>query len=153
MQNYTVEVPQGADRLEAVIGNPTDLGADLDLTVYLDGVVVGQSADGDSEESVSIEDPAAGTYTVELFGYDVPAGTTEFDYRDVFYAGSLGSVEVDGTPVQLDNGETAELTGSVTAGALPADGRRLFGEMTLNSDGAVIGRGGVLITEVLPAGR
>ena len=45
-----------------------------------------QAADGDSEESVSIANPPAGTYTVEVDGYAVPAGTTAYDYRDVFYS-------------------------------------------------------------------
>jgi hypothetical protein len=150
-QTFTVDVPEGADRLEVAIGNTSDLGADLDLAVLLDGVVVGVSADGDSEEAVSVADPVAGTYTVEVVGYDVPAGTTSYDYRDVFFAQALGAIEVDPTPVTLDEGDTAQLTGSVTPLGVPAAGRQLFGEVTLDSDGAAVGTGAVVVKEVLSA--
>jgi hypothetical protein len=147
---FDVAVPAGASRLDVTIGNTSDLGADLDLFVRLNGVLVAQDADGDSEESVSIANPAAGTYEVEIHGFDVPAGTTEYDYRDVFFAGSLGSISVSGTPIQLDHGESAPLSGSVTAGATTAAGRQLFGNMTLlNESGGVVGRAGVVITNVI----
>jgi hypothetical protein len=149
---YTVEVPEGATRFDAVIGNPSDPGADLDLYVYRDGVLVDQSADGDSEEAVSIEDPEPGTYTVEVDGFDVPAGTTEYDYRDVYFSPTLGSVDVPATFVTLANGATTTISGTVTAETAPAAGRELFGEMTVVTDeGAVVGRGAVSIGAVTAA--
>lgn len=57
-QTTTVDVPAGAKSLDVAIGNVSDTAADLDLTVYnAAGQVVGQSADGDSEEAVSIATP------------------------------------------------------------------------------------------------
>ena len=35
--DYEVVVPEGASKLDVAIGNTSDLGADLDLYVYLDG--------------------------------------------------------------------------------------------------------------------
>ena len=131
---------------------PLHLGADLDLFVRRNGVLVGQSADGDSEESVRINNPAAGTYVVQIDGFDVPAGTTAYDYRDVFYAGALGSVSVASAPVTLATGASTTISGSVTANVAPDAARQLFGEMTVvTSEGAVVGRGGVLIQAVTPA--
>ena len=148
-QEYTVEVPAGAERLDVVIGNVSDAAADLDLTVYLGTTQVGQSADGDSEESVSIPNPAAGTYTVVIDGYAVPSGSTEYDYQDVFLSPALGAMTVPSTAISLANGASAAVTGSVTAVSAPAAGRSLFGEMTLTTDeGAVVGRGSVTIGEV-----
>ncbi|MDG4803747.1 S8 family serine peptidase [Micromonospora sp. WMMD980] len=148
-KTYTVEVPAGATRLDVAIGNTSDLAADLDLTVLRDGVEVGQSADGDSEESVSIPNPQPGTYTVQVDGYAVPAGTTQFDYRDVFYSPALGQVTAPGTTVSLPNGASATITGAVTVNAAPAEGRQLFGELNLVTDeGAVVGRGAVSIGTV-----
>ena len=63
-QSYDVVVPAGATRLDAAISNPSDPGADLDLYVYREGALIAQSADGDSEESVSLSNPVAGTYSV-----------------------------------------------------------------------------------------
>ncbi len=151
VQDYEVVVPAGASRLDVSIGGTSDPAADLDLYVELDGVEVGRSADGDSEEAVSIDAPAAGTYTVIVDGYAVPAGTTEYDYRDVFYSASLGSVSVPPTTLALANGETASITGSVVAQQAPAAGRQLFGELTVvTSEGATVGRGNVLIEAVTP---
>jgi subtilisin family serine protease len=148
-QTYTVDVPSGASRLSVVIGNPGDPAADLDLYVRFNGAVVGQSADGDSEEAVTLNNPAAGTYTVSVVGYAVPSGTTAYDYRDVFYSPALGSVDVGGSSITLGTGGTATVSGTVTAAMAPAAGRSLFGEMTVVTDeGAVVGRGSVAIGSV-----
>ena len=76
-QEPTVTIGEGVERLDVAIGGVSDTGADLDLTSYWTASQVGQSADGDSEEAVSLLNPAAGTYTVEVDGYAVPAGTTD----------------------------------------------------------------------------
>ncbi|MEU3250224.1 S8 family serine peptidase [Streptomyces sp. NPDC006997] len=149
----TVEVPEGATSLDVVIGNVSDAAADLDLTVYDgNGDTVGQSADGDSEESVSIANPAAGTYTVEVYGYGVPSGSTDYDYRDVFYSTALGDVSVDAsTPVELATGATATVTGTVTAAAEAPAGREFFGQVQLlTARGTVAGVGNVRIEKVTP---
>ncbi|SDX99724.1 pre-peptidase C-terminal domain-containing protein [Micromonospora pattaloongensis] len=148
-QTYQVTVPDGATRLDVAIGNPSDLGADLDLYVYLGGREVGRAADGDSEEAVSLTNPAPGVYQVEVIAYEVPAGATQYDYRDAFFSAALGAVEVSGTTATLGNGSTATISGTVTAASVPPAGRKLFGEMTVvTEEGAVVGRGGVLIGAV-----
>jgi hypothetical protein len=148
-QQYTVNVPTGATRLDVSIGNPSDLGADLDLYVYRDGVLVGQSADGDSEEAVSLPNPVAGTYVVQVDGYSVPAGTTTYDYRDVFYASALGNLAAPTSPTTLTAAGTATIAGSVTALSAPDAGRQLFGELQIvTAEGALVGRGQVLIAAV-----
>jgi hypothetical protein len=149
----TVEVPAGATSLDVAIGGVSDASADLDLTVYdKNGAVVAQSADGDSEESVSLAKPAAGTYTVEVAGYSVPSGSTEYDYRDVYFADTLGSVTVDGSaPVKLGTGDSATVSGSVTALAAAPEGREFFGRVQLvNAHGTVAGLGSVRIGKVVP---
>ncbi|MEV5936611.1 S8 family serine peptidase [Streptomyces sp. NPDC052079] len=148
-----VEVPEGAASLDVAIGNVTDTSADLDLTVYdKDGHEVAQSADGDSEESVSIASPAAGEYTVEVVGYSVPAGSTDYDYLDVFFSASLGSVDVDGSaPVKLGTGDSATVSGNVTVAAAAPEGRAFFGRVQLvNARGTVAGVGNVAIGKVVP---
>ncbi|MFI5990654.1 S8 family serine peptidase [Streptomyces sp. NPDC051362] len=152
-QTTTVEVPAGAASLDVSIGNVSDTAADLDLTVYdAAGTVVGQSADGDSEEAVSIASPAAGTYTVEVAGYSVPSGSTAYDYLDVFFSGALGTVTVDdSTPVKLATGASATVSGSVTAAAAAPEGREFFGQVQLvNAHGTVAGTGSVKIEKVTP---
>ncbi|WP_262058129.1 S8 family serine peptidase [Streptomyces sp. STR69] len=150
-QTTTVDVPAGATSLDVAIGNVSDTAADLDLTVRnAAGTVVGQSADGDSEEAVSIANPAAGTYTVQVDGYSVPSGSTAYDYRDVFFSPALGTVSVDGsTPVKLATGASATVSGSVTALAPAPAGREFFGQVQLvNAHGTVAGLGSVKIEKV-----
>jgi hypothetical protein len=152
-QTTKVEVPAGAASLDVAIGGVSDAGADLDLTVYdANGAQVAQSADGDSEEAVSVPSPAAGTYTIEVVGYSVPAGSTDYDYRDVFFSSALGSVTVDGSaPVKLGTGDSATVTGQVTATAEAPAGREFFGRVQLlNARGTVAGTGSVKIEKVTP---
>ncbi|MGW5605327.1 S8 family serine peptidase [Streptomyces sp. NPDC003753] len=152
-QTTTVEVPAGATSLDVAIGNVSDTAADLDLTVYdASGKQVAQSADGDSEESVHIGSPAAGTYTIQVAGYSVPSGSTAYDYRDVFFSPALGSVTVDGSaPVKLGTGDSATVSGTVTAAAPAPEGREFFGQVQLvNTRGTVAGTGSVKIEKVTP---
>jgi hypothetical protein len=152
-QTTTVDVPAGAKSLDVAIGNVSDASADLDLTVYdASGKQVAQSADGDSEEAVSVPSPAAGTYTIKVVGYAVPSGATDYDYRDVFFSPTLGSVTVDdSTPVKLGTGDSATVTGQVTAAAQAPAGREFFGQVQLvNARGTVAGVGSVKIEKVTP---
>ncbi|MFD7817297.1 S8 family serine peptidase [Streptomyces sp. NPDC059785] len=147
----TVEVPEGATSLDVAIGGVSDTAADLDLYVYdAAGNEVGSSADGDSEEAVSVASPAAGTYTVQVAAYSVPSGSTAYDYQNVFYASSLGQVTVDGSgPVELATGASVPVTASVTAAAAAPEGREFFGQVQLvNARGTVAGTGSVLIEKV-----
>ncbi|MFF9395717.1 S8 family serine peptidase [Streptomyces griseoluteus] len=149
----TVDVPAGAKSLDVAIGKVSDPAADLDLTVYdASGKVVGTSADGDSEEAVSVPSPAAGTYTVQVVGYSVPAGSTDYDYRDVFFSDTLGAVTVDGSaPVKLATGASVTVTGQVTAAAEAPAGREFFGRVQLvNARGTVAGTASVQIGKVTP---
>ncbi|MER6590971.1 S8 family serine peptidase [Micromonospora purpureochromogenes] len=150
-QEYTVTVPAGAASFTARIGNTADLGADLDLSVFLGATRVGRSADGDSEEAVTLTDPAAGTYRVVVDGYavDGPGTSTAYDYRDSFSAPTLGTLTAPTTPLPLQNGDTAALTGTVTALSAPAAGRELYGDLAVTTtEGAVVGRGSVAIGAV-----
>ena len=148
-QEYEIVVPAGASRLDLTIGNPADATADLDLSLYRGDTLVGQDADGDSDESISLANPPAGTYTAVVDGYAVPAGTTAYDYLDVYFSPALGSVTTTATPVTLANGASTTVNASVTALAVPPAGRELSGEVALvTSEGAVVGRGPIAITAV-----
>ncbi|WP_199548084.1 S8 family serine peptidase [Streptomyces sp. N35] len=155
-QEYEVAVPAGTERLDVKIGNTEDKGADLDLSVYriVNGTptLVGQAADGDSEEAVSIAKPAAGQYVAVVDGYSVPAGTTAFDYLDLYFAPSLGELKVDGSKsIDLAQGASTAVSAEVlVAGAAP-EGRQFFGEVrVLNGKGTAAGSGSVRIEKVVP---
>ncbi|MGW4056106.1 S8 family serine peptidase [Streptomyces sp. NPDC004779] len=152
-QTKTVTIGEGVERLDIGIGNTSDKAADLDLSVLLDGVRVAQSADGDSEESVSLVKPKAGTYTVVIDGYAVQAeGGTTYDYKDVYYSAALGSVKVDEAKTYpLANGASTKVPAEVVVGGPAPEGRQFFGQVQLlNARGTVAGTGSVLIGSVTP---
>ncbi|MEU3221048.1 S8 family serine peptidase [Streptomyces sp. NPDC006971] len=149
-QLYTVTIGEGVEKLDVAIGGTSDANADLDLYVFKGNTQVDKSTTAGSEEAVSLEKPAAGTYTVLVHGYDVPAGTSTYDYRDVYYAPSLGTIKVDESKaVNLAGGASTEIAAEVSvAGAAPA-GRQFFGEVHLvNSRGTAAGTGSVVIEKV-----
>lgn len=152
LQKFTVTVPEGATKLVARIGKPSDPASDLDLFVRnAAGAIVAQQADGDSEEAVTITNPAAGTYTIEVDGYSVPSGSTQYDYLDAFYSAGLGTLSVPATTTELGTGASAPVNGEVTVAAVPEAGRQVSGELqVLSSQGALLGTGQVLIGSVTP---
>jgi hypothetical protein len=153
VQTYTVVIPTGATQLRATIGSPSDPAADLDLFVLRpDGTVAAQSADGDSEESVTINNPAAGTWTVVVDGFAVPAGSTSYEYVDVFRkTPSFGSVSVTDANALRPAGSSWTVPGSVTANEAPASGRVLLGNVEVRtSDNILVGSGDVIVRSVSP---
>ncbi|MEV6690124.1 S8 family serine peptidase [Micromonospora sp. NPDC051196] len=151
VQEFTVVVPAGATSFTARIGNVSNASADLDLFVYRGGVLVAYNADGDSEEFVTLNNPAAGTYTVvvEAYSVDGAGGSTAYDYRDSYSSPALGTLTAAGSSLTLAHGATGTLTGTVTAQSAPPAGRTLSGDLSVvTSEGAVVGRGSVNIGAV-----
>jgi hypothetical protein len=155
-RNQTVVmVAAGSTSLRATIGSPSDPAADLDLFVYncTSGtcLLAGQNADGDSEESVTINNPAAGAWLVLVDGYSVPAGTTTYKYVDVFANAAFGSVSVTDANALRPAGASWIVPGSVTANAAPATGRVLLGNVQVRTDANVlVGQGDVIVESVSP---
>jgi hypothetical protein len=150
-----VSVTAGTTSLRATIGSTSDPAADLDLYVFncTSGscVLAGQSADGDSEESVTIANPAVGTWAVLVDGFAVPAGTTTYNYIDVFTNPAFGSVSVTDANALRPAGSSWTVPGSVTANAAPASGRVLLGNVQVRTDtNVLIGSGEVIVESVTP---
>src|SRR6185503_8303828 len=143
-QAYLTTIPAGTTSFRATIGSPSDAAADLDLFVYqcadaacTTKTLRGQSADGDAEESVTIANPAAGTWQVFIDGFNIPAGTTTYNYVDIFANPVLGSVSVTDSSAPRPTGASWTVPGSVTAGAVPEAGRVLLGAVNVMTDDGV----------------
>jgi hypothetical protein len=114
-------------------------------------VLAGQSADGDSEESVTIANPAAGTWVTLVDGYAVPAGSTTFNYVDTFTNPAFGSVAVTDSNAVRPASSQWTVPGTVTANAAPAAGRVLLGTVQVRTDSNVlVGTGDVVVQSVTP---
>ena len=154
-QQRVVNVAAGSTSLRATIGGTSDPAADLDLFVFNcttgSCVLAGQSADGDSEESVTIANPASGNWVVLVDGFAVPAGTTTYNYVDVFVNAAFGSVSVTDANALRPAGSSWTVPGAVTANAAPAAGRVLFGNVQVRTDtNVLVGAGDVVVESVVP---
>jgi Subtilase family/Bacterial pre-peptidase C-terminal domain len=153
-QTYQLTIPAGGGTsLRATIGSPSDPAADLDLFVFRpNGTLAGQSADGDSEESVTIANPVAGTWTILVDGFSVPAGTTSYKYIDVFFkTPSFGTISITDANALRPSGSSWTVPGSVTAAEAPASGRVLYGNVEVRTDSNIlVGLGDVIVQSVSP---
>jgi hypothetical protein len=155
-QQFPVVVPAGTTSLRATIGSPSDPAADLDLFVFncTSGTCVqaGSNADGDSEESVTINNPAAGNWVVLVDGFSVPAGTTTYKYVDVLGSASYGSLVVTDANALRPAGSMWTVPATLTANAAPgAAGRVLLANVEVRTDANVlVGRGDVIVESVTP---
>jgi subtilisin family serine protease len=152
-QEFTVPVTAGSTRIRATIGSPSDPAADLDLFLFRpNGTLAAQSADGDSEESVTSNNPVAGDWTVVVDGFSVPAGTTSYNYVDVFTNPAFGSVAVTDADAARPTGTTWDVPGTVTANAAPGTGRVLLGNVEVRTSPAtgnlLVGSGDVIVRSV-----
>ena len=154
-QQFPVTVTAGSSSLRVTIGNTSDHAADLDLFVFncTTGtcVLAGQSADGDSEESVTIANPAAGLWVALVDGFAVPSGSTTYNYVDVFANAAFGAVSVTDANALRPAGSSWTVPGSVTANAAPGTGRVLLGNVQVRTDtNVLIGSGDVIVESVTP---
>jgi subtilisin family serine protease len=154
-QTFDVTIPTGATSLRATIGSPSDPAADLDLFVFncTTGTCVqaGSNADGDSEESVTIGSPAAGLWRVLVDGFNVPAGTTTYEYIDVYAKPGLGAISVNDANALRGPGAEWDVTATITALVAPEAGRVLYGNVEVRTDSNVlVGRNEVIIEAVEP---
>ncbi|WP_353352864.1 S8 family serine peptidase [Intrasporangium sp. DVR] len=154
-QQSPITVTAGSTSLRVTIGGTSDPGADLDLYVFncVSGscVLAGQSADGDSEESVTIASPAAGTWVALVDGYAVPAGTTTYNYTDVFTNAAFGSINVTDANAVRPAGTGWTVPATVSADSAAAAGRVLLGNVQVRTDGNIlVGSADVVVQAVTP---
>jgi hypothetical protein len=149
---FEVFVPAGMSRATFRIGSPSDPAADLDLFVYrctsagqhpptAGCTLVGQNADGDSEEFVGVTNPVSGYYVADIDPYAIPSGTTTYLYTDSFTGAPLGTLVVSPPDPLVVHAPGASWTVSTTTTALipPTAGRTITGTVAVVSDGAQLG--------------
>ncbi|MGH3714388.1 MAG: S8 family serine peptidase [Micromonosporaceae bacterium] len=140
----TVEVPAGTALARFATFNADYAEAtDVDVFVYqkaADGklTLVGASAGGDSDETVTLKAPKAGTYEVFVDLYSLPAGQTEATIKPHSWVvgADAGNATVDPASQQVTTGGAATVTlawQGLTAGT------RYLGVVTYNDGTADVG--------------
>jgi hypothetical protein len=101
-QAYEIDVPAGTAMLVARAGKPSDTGADLDVYVYdcsgKECRAAGVAGEPVGDASVTVQNPAAGKWKVVVDAASVPTGSTSYDYLDVVFNPTYGTVGVADTP-------------------------------------------------------
>lgn len=115
-QTYAITVPAGTTSLNVSIGGASDPGADLDLYLFncTTGtcVAAGSSAGSTANESITVSNPAAGSWHAVVDPFAVPSGSTTYTYTDSLANPAYGSVTV---PANVSTARVSGATWSFTA--------------------------------------
>ena len=84
-------------------------------------------------------------------GFAVPAGTTTYNYVDVFVNPGFGAIAVTDADAVRPAGSAWTVPATVTASSAPATGRVLYGNVQVRTSANVlVGSGDVVIQAVTP---
>jgi hypothetical protein len=121
---YELNVEPGTRILRAQISGTSDRNADLDLYMFdcTGGkpVLRGFSAERNSHERVTLNNPAAGKWLVVIDPFRIPSGKTDVEYQDIFTHPSYGMINSADAPVKHSGGHLWEGSFNVQIGKKPS---------------------------------
>jgi hypothetical protein len=90
----------------AIPPEATEANADLDVYVYgPGGTLVGSSTLGGTDEQVTLQDPANGTYTVYVHGWQAPGGDSSYTMYSWQISNTPGgNMSIGSAPTSASNG-------------------------------------------------
>jgi hypothetical protein len=84
---------------------------------------------------------------VDVIGFTVPAGSTQYDYVDVATAPSFGEITVNDPEAAHPTGSTWNAVARVTPRAQAGTDRVLYGQVLVKTqEGVTVGTGDVIVT-------
>jgi hypothetical protein len=112
--SHTFSVAAGQSLLRVGVDEDfiTPAGTDLDVYLFRGTTFVGQAADGDSDEMVTVANPVAGSYTVFVHGFGTAGPSADFTlFEWQVPTSSAGNMTVPGpTPVTTGQSVPVNLT-------------------------------------------
>jgi hypothetical protein len=156
-QQYVINVTSGTTSLNVTIGGASDPGADLDLYLFncTSGTCVqaGSSTGGTAEESVTVGNPATGSWIALVDPFAVPSGSTSYTYSDSLSNPTYGGVTVpanSATPRAA--GESWSFNATGTANTAAGAGRFLRATVAVReaTSNATLGSATVIFANVTP---
>jgi hypothetical protein len=135
---YSVNVPSGTSRLEAVVTGASDSHADVDLYLF-DGTeslksLAAYSVGDGSKKRVEVVNPQAGTWYVLVDPYQLPSGPIEINYQDTLYHDAFGKVDVVSQTQGAGQSNVDTASFSVEVHARPEGPRTLVGAIDFVCD-------------------
>lgn len=123
---FEIDVPPGTTMLTARVSAAAGVDADVDLYLFncTDKKCVAARADGDAagDESITIQNPAAGKWKAVVDASRSGSGGTTFAYEDVILNPAFGHVAVTDQPKDRSSGQSWEAVANTwVAGALPGN--------------------------------
>jgi hypothetical protein len=110
--SFSVSVPAGSTYARfSIFDATTTPGSDLDLYVFKGTTLVGSSTGPTAEEEVNLLNPAAGTYTVWIHGFGVPAGFAASSFT--LFTWALGSTAAGNMTVSAPTAASQGASGTV----------------------------------------
>jgi len=130
-QIFNLNLPEGAENLTVRIGDASNPNADLDLYVFQKAkgtmVLRAKSDSNSSTETVLLDHPGGGEWSIVVDGFRVPGGSTQYKYEDVYFHSALGSVSVDDKEELRSRGANWNVAAKVAVQATPVGERALIG--------------------------
>ena len=157
-QTFDVTLPAGVSSYTVTTGNSSDVAADIDLLLYrcaspASCTLIAASGGSTAVEKVSVNNPTASLYRIEVQGFDVPSGTTAYDLADSWVSTALGSITTPDVDASRAAGSTWSVPASIdVTGVSPGAGRFLTGNVTIVNDaGLTLGQAAVeLLADAIP---
>jgi len=153
-QTFDVTLPAGVTSYTVRTGNPSDLRADIDLLVFRCApacVLVGASGGSTSVEQVTLVNPVAALYRIQVDGYAVPSGSTAYDLVDSYVLPALGNVASNDANASHPSGSSWTPTAVLSVLGDPGAGRKLTGTLIVQTDGGVtVGTGALQVEAIQP---
>jgi len=153
-QTFDVTVPAGVSSYTVRTSNSSDLRADIDLLVFrcstpTSCVLVGASGGSTAVEQVVLNNPVASLYRIEVDGFSVPSGSTQYDLVDTFVSPAFGSLTSADADADHPSSSSWSPTATLTVGAQPGAGRQLTGRLSVVTDAGVTVGAGTLVVQTV----
>ena len=153
-----VTIPAGVTRWQIRTLNASDPRADIDLFVFrcttptTCTTLVGQGTGATAVETVTLNNPQAAQYLIQLDGFSVPDGTSEIDVIDSWTSAALlGTLTSADTDALRPAGSSWNAQATLTVLADPGAGRKITGTLSVVTDtGTTIGSGALVVEAVVP---
>ena len=98
---------------------------------------------------MTLVNPVAALYRIEVDGFSVPSGSTAYDLVDSYVWPALGTLTSNDANASHPSGSSWAPTATLTVNGEPGAGRKTTGTLTVQTDaGVTVGSGSLVVDAV-----